>query len=328
MTEEKKRLIVIDSNSVIHRAYHALPPLSTKEGKLVNAVYGFLLVLFKAVKEFQPDYIAASFDFPAPTFRHKKFKKYKATRPKAPDELYNQIPRVKEVLKTFSIPIFEKEGFEADDIIGTISTLVPKKQIIPKMETIVLSGDLDILQLVDSQTKVYILRRGVKDAVLYDEKLVKERYEGLDPSKLPDFIGLKGDVSDNIPGVPGIGEKTAIFLIKKFGSVENLYEELERGGKESADLRERLKQTLLRSKEQALFSKSLATIKCNVPINLKIKDCYWRDFSEPEVIRVLEKLEFHTLVKRLPSLKDKTDKKIKKKIKKKEKPTAYNKKLF
>jgi DNA polymerase-1 len=304
MTGKNKRFIIIDSNSVIHRAYHALPPLSTKKGELVNAVYGFLLVFFKAIKEFRPDYIVASFDFPAPTFRHKEFKEYKATRPKAPDELYDQIPKVKEVLRTFNVPIFEKEGFEADDIIGTISALVPKKQIVPKMETIVLSGDFDILQLVSPHTKVYILRRGVKNTILYDEKLVKKRYGGLDASKLPDLVGLKGDISDNIPGVPGVGEKTAIFLIKKFGSIENLYKELGKRSEKSRDLKEKLKETLLRSKDQALFSKFLATIKCDVPIELKLEECYWKDFKEQEVIKTLEKFEFSTLIKRLKNRKD------------------------
>ena len=164
--EPKKRLIIIDSNSIIHRAYHALPPLTTKKGELVNAVYGFLLVFFKAIKDFQPDFIAATFDFPGPTFRHKKYKEYKAKRPPAPEELYQQIPKVKEVLKSFNVPIFEKEGFEADDLIGTISKLAPKKQVLPDIETIILSGDLDTLQLINPKTKVYSLRRGVKDIIL------------------------------------------------------------------------------------------------------------------------------------------------------------------
>ena len=139
----KKCLIIIDSNSIIHRAYHALPPLTTKKGELVNAVYGFLLVFLKAIKDFRPDYIAAAFDFPAPTFRHKKFKEYKAKRPPAPEELYQQIPKVKEVLKSFNVPIFEKEGFEADDIIGTISRLAPQKQVFPEVTKRTLRRDFE-----------------------------------------------------------------------------------------------------------------------------------------------------------------------------------------
>ncbi|MBU0476788.1 DNA polymerase I, partial [Patescibacteria group bacterium] len=180
---EKKRLLVIDSNSLIHRAFHALPPLTAKEGELVNAVYGFLLVFFRVLKDFQPDFIAAAFDLPVPTFRHKKFKEYKAKRPPTPKELSSQIPKVKEVLRAFNAPIFEKQGFEADDIIGTIAREAPilwrQDGRGPKIETIIVSGDLDTLQLVDSNTKNYTLRRGLKDAVLYDEKLVKEKYQGL-----------------------------------------------------------------------------------------------------------------------------------------------------
>jgi len=295
MTNEK-RLIVIDSNSIIHRAYHALPPLTTKKGELVNAVYGFLLVFLKVIREFQPDYIAATFDFPAPTFRHKKYKEYKAKRPPAPEELYLQIPKVKEILKGFSVPIFEKEGFEADDIIGTISHLAPKKQILPGIETIILSGDLDALQLVDSHTKVYALRKGVKDTILYDENLVKEKYQGLTPEQILDFKALKGDPSDNIPGVTGIGEKTAIELIKEFGSLENLYQNL-------AKLKPKLKESLLFQKEQAFLSKELAEIKKNVPIDFNLKKCQWREYDKEKITKILNNLEFQSLIKRLPESK-------------------------
>ena len=296
MVNEKKRLIIIDSNSIIHRAYHALPALTTKKGELVNAVYGFLLVFFKAIREFQPDYICACFDFPAPTFRHKKYKEYKAKRPPAPEELYKQIPKVKEVLEAFNVPIFEKEGFEADDIIGTIAHLAPKRQIIPEVETIILSGDLDVLQLINPKTKIYSLRKGVKDIILYDEDLVKEKYGGLMPEQLLDFKALKGDPSDNIPGVPGIGEKTAVELIKEFGSLENLYQNLEK-------LKPKLKESLLLQKEQAFFSKELAEIKTNVPIDFNLKKCQWGKYNQKKIIGILKNYEFQTLIKRLPELK-------------------------
>ena len=296
MVNEKKKLIIIDSNSIIHRAYHALPPLTTKKEELVNAVYGFLLVFFKAIREFQPDFIAATFDFPAPTFRHKKYKEYKAKRPPAPEELYQQIPKVKEVLKAFNVPIFEKEGFEADDIIGTIAHLAPKRQIIPEVETIILSGDLDVLQLINPKTKIYSLRKGVKDIILYDEDLVKEKYGGLMPEQLLDFKALKGDPSDNIPGVPGIGEKTAVELIKEFGSLENLYQNLEK-------LKPKLKESLLLQKEQAFFSKELAEIKTNVPIDFNLKKCQWREYDKEKITKILSSLEFQSLIKRLPESK-------------------------
>ena len=296
MVNEKKKLIIIDSNSIIHRAYHALPPLTTKKEELVNAVYGFLLVFFKAIREFQPDFIAATFDFPAPTFRHKKYKEYKAKRPPAPEELYQQIPKVKEVLEAFNVPIFEKEGFEADDIIGTIAHLAPKRQIIPEVETIILSGDLDVLQLINPKTKIYSLRKGVKDIILYDEDLVKEKYGGLMPEQLLDFKALKGDPSDNIPGVTGIGEKTAVELIKEFGSLENLYQNLEK-------LKPKLKESLLLQKEQAFFSKELAEIKTNVPIDFNLKKCQWGKYNQKKIIGILKNYEFQTLIKRLPELK-------------------------
>jgi len=300
MSNKKKRLIIIDSNSIIHRAYHALPPLTTKKGELVNAVYGFLLVFFKAIKEFQPDFIAATFDFPAPTFRHKKFKEYKAKRPPAPKELYLQIPKVKEILEAFNVSIFEKEGFEADDIIGTIANLAPKKQVFPKIETIILSGDLDSLQLINPQTKVYALKKGVKDTVLYDENLVKEKFQGLNPGQLVDFKALRGDPSDNIPGVTGIGEKTAIELLLKFGTLENLYKEIEENSEKVKELRPKLKEILLKYKDQAFLSKTLAQLEKNVPIDFRLKRFCWGRYDKEKIIQTLKEFEFYSLIKRLP----------------------------
>jgi len=299
---EKKHLIILDSNSVLHRAYHALPVLTTKKGELVNAIYGFLLVLFKAIREFQPDYIVACFDTPKPTFRHKTFKEYKAKRPPTPEDLSSQISRLKEVLKIFSIQAFEKEGFEADDIIGTISRLASQKQIIPEIEAIILSGDLDTLQLVDPKTKVYLLRKGVKDTVLYDENLVKEKYQGLAPEQLIDFKALRGDPSDNIPGASGIGEKTAIHLLKEFGTIENLYKELEKETDKTKKLKPKLRELLRRQKEQVFFSKSLVCLENNVPIDFDLNKCQWGKSDKEKIIKIFRKLEFSTLIKRLPEL--------------------------
>jgi len=298
----KNRLIIIDSNSLIHRAYHALPPLTTKKGELVNAVYGFLLVFLKAIKDFQPDFIAATFDFPAPTFRSKIYKEYKAKRPPAPEDLYQQIPKVKEILKAFKVPVFEKEGFEADDIIGTIARSAPKKQIIPEIETIILSGDLDTLQLVNSQTKVYALKKGVKNIVLYNKEAVKEKYQGLTPKQLLDFKALKGDPSDNIPGVPGIGEKTAIELLNQFGNIENLYREIEEKGEKAEELKSKLKEILLKAKDQAFLSKSLVEIKKDVPIDFNFKKCQWKAYDKKKVLQIFKKFEFKTLIERLKNL--------------------------
>jgi len=286
------RLIIIDANSIVHRAFHALPPLVTKTGEPVGAVYGFLLVFFKALKDFQPDFIAACFDVPGPTFRHKQFKEYKAKRPPAPDELYQQIPKIKEVLKSFNVPVFEKESFEADDIIGTIARLAPKKQVLPELETIILSGDKDVLQLVDKNTKVYSLRKGVKDIVLYDEAEFEKKY-GFRPDQLLDYKALRGDPSDNIPGVTGIGEKTATELIKNFGSLDNLYKKLN-------ELPSRLKEKLLQYKEQAFLSRELAKINKNTPIEFSLKDCQWGEYDKEKTAALLKHLEFYSLIARLP----------------------------
>jgi len=296
---EKKQLIIIDGNALIHRAYHALPPLTTKKGELVNAIYGFLLVFLKTIREFQPDYIAATFDLPTPTFRHEKFAAYKATRPKAPNELYNQIPKIKEILNSFNVPIFEKEGFEADDIIGAISQLALKEEIFPKIEIVILSGDLDTLQLVNSQTKVYTFKKGIKDTVLYDEELVKERYQGLKPEQLIDFKALKGDPSDNISGVPGVGEKTAIQLIKEFGSLESLYKEIEEETEKAKKIKIKLREVLKDYRDQAFLSKMLAKIRSDVPINFNLEKCRWGRYDKEKVIQDLKNLEFFSLVSRL-----------------------------
>jgi len=318
MENEKKRLLIIDSNSIIHRAYHALPRLTTKKGELVNAVYGFLLVFLKAIKDFQPDYIAAAFDFPAPTFRHEKYKEYKAKRPKVPEELYQQIPKVKEVLEAFNVPIFEKERFEADDIIGTISRLAPEKQVLSQgeenkfssspfvgareIETIILSGDSDVLQLVNSQTKAYTLRKGVKDIVLYDENLVKEKFQGLTPKQILDFKALRGDASDNIPGVTGIGEKTALSLLLKFESLENIYKELEENSEKVKSIKPKLKEILLKYKEQAFLSKFLAQINKNIPLDFNLGKCRWSKYSKENATKILKDLEFNSLIVRLPEI--------------------------
>ena len=305
MEDKKKHLLIIDANSVIHRAYHALPLLTTKKGELVNAVYGFLLVFFKAIKDFQPDYIVACFDFPGPTFRHKKYKEYKAKRPPTPKDLVSQIPKVKEILNAFSVPVFEKEGFEADDIIASLKI----KNQRAKIKNIIISGDLDLLQLVDKQTGVYILRKGVKDTVLYDENLVKEKFQGLTPEQILDFKALRGDPSDNIPGVTGVGEKTAIKLIKQFGNLENLYKAINQrpphqiigGGLISVN--QRLRAKLEEYKEQAFLSRELAEIEKNTPIDFNLEKCRWGEYDKEKIVQLLKNLEFYSLIERLPGIK-------------------------
>lgn len=301
MSEEKKKLMIIDSQALIHRAYHALPPLETKQGEVVGAVYGFLLVFFKAIKDLRPDFVAAAFDLPKPTFRHEKFEDYKAQRPEVPEDLTSQIPKVKDFLKAFRVPFFEVEGFEADDILGTVSKLMKKEH--PEVEVFIVSGDLDTLQLVNSSTKVYTLRKGVKDTVVYDKEAVKDRYE-LEPGQVVDYKALKGDPSDNIPGVPQVGKKTATKLLKEFNSLENLYENFE----ESEEIKERIKKKLRENKEQAEFSKSLIQIRYDVPLDFNLSECEWDNYEKEEVIKKLKEFEFHTLIDRLPELEGKDDK--------------------
>lgn len=292
---EGKRLVIIDSNSVLHRAFHALPLLSTKKGEIVNAVYGFLLVFLRVVKEFKPDFMAACFDVPGLTFRHKEFKEYKAKRPPTPENLSLQFSRTKEVLSAFNVPVFEQPGFEADDIIGTITKRAGEEQGLPGVE-IIISGDADNFQLVDSKTRVYFLKRGVKDIVLYDEKLVEEKYGGLRPQQLLDFRALKGDASDNIPGVPGIGEKTAIGLIKEFGTLESIYENL-------ALVRAKTQALLIKNKESAFLSKKLAEIIRNVPLNFDLDKCVWGNYDRQRVEEIFNELEFYSLIGKLDFLK-------------------------
>jgi DNA polymerase-1 len=291
-----ERLLILDSNSILHRVYHALPPLTTKKGELVNAIYGFLLVLFRVIKEFKPNYVCTCFDFPAKTFRHEKFKEYKAQRPPCPKNLASQIPKLKEILEAFKIPFFEKEGYEADDLIGTI---VSKCQ---GLEKIIVSGDLDNLQLVSKETKVFVLS-GVKKSILYDEKEVEKKYQGLKPEQIPDFKALVGDPSDNIPGVFGIGEKTAIELLLNFGSLKNIYKEIEENSEKAKRIKPKLRKTLLEYKEQTLLSEGLVRIKKDVPIDFVLGKCQWGRYNKEEVTELLKNLEFQSLIERLPEFK-------------------------
>ena len=295
-----KKLILIDSNALIHRSFHAIPPLNTKSGELINAVYGFSSILLRVINELRPDYIAAAFDLTAPTFRHIEYEAYKATRPKAPDELYNQIPRAKQILEELNIPILEKEGFEADDIIGTLAKKFTKNGV----ETLVITGDLDTLQLVNGKIKIYTPKKGLSDPITYGEKEVKERY-GLKPSQMIDYKALRGDPSDNIPGVKGIGEKGACNLLKEFGTLENLYEKLDKLTEkqivDSPALSKNVVEKLKKDKEMAFFSKKLATICLDVPLEINLKDLDWQKKYDINKIKALfNELNFQTLIKRLP----------------------------
>ncbi|HRZ95454.1 MAG TPA: DNA polymerase I [Candidatus Moranbacteria bacterium] len=292
MNKSSPKLILIDGNAIIHRSYHALPPLSTKSGELVNAVYGFASTILSVIAKFQPDYIIATFDLAGPTFRHEEYKEYKATRVKAPDELYAQIGRVKEVVRAMNIPILEKQGFEADDVIGTVVKYVEENPPAGGIENIIVTGDLDTLQLVNGKTKVYTMRRGLSDAVLYDSEKIKERY-ALTPEQLIDFKGLRGDASDNIPGVKGIGEKTAIELLKKYETLENVYANLD-------EVKGAVKDKLERDRSIAIQSKKLATIRTNVPVEIDLEKARTHEFDREKLVRLFNDLNFYSLVKRIP----------------------------
>lgn len=297
MATKRKLCIIIDSHALIHRAYHALPRLTTPQGELTNAVFGFSSVLVKVLREFRPDYLVAAFDVAGPTFRKEEYEEYKATRTKAPDDLYAQIPRIKEVLEAFNIPILEKEGFEADDIIGTVCHVMGESH--PDVDVLVVSGDLDTLQLVTKRARVYTMKKGVQDTIIYDEKGVRERF-GFAPKYLPEYKGLRGDASDNIIGVVGVGEKTASSLIQKFGTLEKVYAALE-GGKD-AGVSPRVANLLIEQKDQALFSRMLATIRRDVPIHFDIQKAAWGGFDQRDAKALFEELSFRGLIGRLAGL--------------------------
>src|SRR6185369_16941106 len=220
-----KRLILLDSHAILHRAYHALPDFATSKGEATGALYGLCMMIFSAVEKLKPDYIVAAYDLPKPTHRHEAYKDYKAGRAKTDSELVSQIIRSRDVFEALGIPIYDKEGFEADDILGTIVEKTLKDKDI---EVIIASGDMDTLQLISGdKVRVYTLKKGIKDTIIYDEKGVRERF-GFGPELLPDYKGLRGDPSDNIIGIKGIGEKTATTLITTFGGIEGMYKALKK----------------------------------------------------------------------------------------------------
>ncbi len=301
MTKKKKdKLMIIDGNALIHRSFYALPPtMTTKNGEIVNAVFGFANFLFKAIKEIGPEYVVLTLDKKGPTFRHKEYKEYKANRVKAPDELYAQFGRVRELATAFDIPIFEKSGFEADDLIGTISRTVNSE-----VEKIVVTGDMDTLQLVNDHTKVYAMSRGISDSVLYDEGQVREKYD-LAIDQLIDYKALRGDPSDNIPGVRGVGEKTAVILLKEFITLEKLYKAIEKDkSKVEECVKPRIVGLLEEYKEDAIMSKSLATIKCDVPIKFDLEKTRFDNFDQEEVVKLFIDLEFKSMLPRVKDLKN------------------------
>lgn len=302
--KEKSRsnlFVLLDVHAIIHRAYHALPDFATSKGEPTGALYGLSTMLLKIITELKPDYILACYDLPKPTYRHEAYKDYKAGRAKTDDALVEQLKKSRTIFEALNIPIYAKEGFEADDMIGTLSNLLAKEK---NNEVVIASGDMDTLQLVvDDRVRVYTLKKGIKDTIIYNEKAVLERF-GFGPLLLPDYKGLRGDPSDNIIGIKGIGEKTASILIQNFGTIEQIYKKLKaKGGKENfkkAGITDRIIGLLEEGEEEALFSKMLGTIRRDAPIDFVVPEKKWRENLEFEKInKVWIDLEFRTLGTRL-----------------------------
>ena len=298
---KKLRLVLLDSHAILHRAYHALPDFSSSKGEPTGALYGLILMLLKIKSDLKPDYIVAARDLPGTTHRHELFADYKAKRVKAEDELVAQLERAPKIFQAFGIPVYQKEGYEADDVLGTIVKQIRTRADI---ETIIASGDMDTLQLVGERVKVFTLRKGLSDTVLYDIDRVKERY-GFGPEHVVDYKALRGDPSDNIPGVKGIGQISATELIQQFGSVDAIYKVLNKNPKEleKAGVKPRVVELLRAGKESAAFSKQLATIHPDVPVHFSLPDHKW---DMPEHVATIDalcdELEFRSVKERLHSV--------------------------
>jgi len=295
-TTKKERLIILDSHAIIHRAYHALPEFMNSRGEPTGAIYGLATMLFKIITDLKPDYIVACFDLPKKTFRHEAYDEYKAGRAKADESLVAQLIKSRDFFNACTIPIYECEGFEADDLLGTISEQLRKKR--SEIEIIIASGDMDTLQLVeDNSVMVYTLKKGINDTILYDEQKVFERF-GFSPKNLPDYKGLRGDPSDNIIGIKGVGEKTATTLISKYGTVENIYRAIKKNEDElrQIGITERILTLLKEGEEEALFSKTLATIRLDAPIKFELPENHWRNtVDKNNVAEFFRDMEFKSL---------------------------------
>ena len=283
-----KTLLLIDANALVHRCFHALPPLTGPGNKPLGAIYGLSSILIRIFRQEPPDYVAAFFDRPEPTFRKKIFEEYKIHRPKAPDELVSQIIEAHNLFEFSGIKIFEAPGFEADDLIGAA---VEQFKNVLELKIVILTGDLDILQLVDNEKVVVeTIKKGVSETIIYNEKAVEERY-GVLPAQLPDYKGLVGDPSDNIPGAPGIGPKTAAPLIQKYGNLENFF----KNGQE-----EKSYPKILKFKEQALLSRDLARIYRQAPLLLDhLEVLEYRGLDKTKLVQYFKKLGFKSLAVRI-----------------------------
>ena len=276
------RLVLIDGFAILHRAYHALPPLTNRSGELLNAVYGFCTMLFKVINDLSPSFLVVALDLPGSTFRHEEFIGYQAKRPRMDIELSGQVRWVKEILEAMGIPIFELEGYEADDIIGTLSSKAWEK----KIQSVIVTGDKDLFQLVKKGIKIFAPVRGLSQGEILDSRKVQERM-GVEPSQIVDYKALVGDSSDNYPGVSGIGPKTAVALLEKFGNLNKIYQNL---NKVEKDFGETMTKKLVDGQESAWLSYKLAKIITDLPIKLKLETAKF-EFSQEEKKATIEKLK-------------------------------------
>src|SRR5262245_12800245 len=284
--------MLLDGYGLVYRGYFALPPLTTSKGELVNGVFGFASIMLRGIQDLQPDYLAVSFDLPGPTFRHEQYAEYKATRVRMPDDLRDQFPKVREVVKALRIPVYEQQGYEADDVIGTIT-----RQLDPNddLETTIVTVDLDMLQLVTPRVRLMTTRSGVENTVIYDVARIDERF-GLRPDQMIDYKALKGDPTDNIPGVPGVGEKTAAKLIREFGTLDELLARLDEVT--PAKLGDKLRE----HRDQILLGRELSTIVRDLPIEFDLEAARLGDYDRDTVVRLFREYEFRTLIERLPPM--------------------------
>lgn len=302
MPKKTKKIVLFDAHAIIHRAYHALPDFASSTGEPTGALYGLSTMLMSIINQFKPDFMVAAFDLPKPTYRHEAYADYKSGRKALDQNLSKQLTRARDVFKAFNIPIYEAEGFEADDIIGTAVEQLSKNK---SYDIIIASGDMDTLQLVKgTQVQVFTLRKGIKDTVVYDEDAVRERF-GFAPAQLVDYKGLRGDASDNIIGVPGIGEKTATTLLATFGTIEFLYEAIDADDArlKAAGITPRIIGLLTEHREEAAFSKMLATIRRDAPVTIEVPDTSWVDTPPLQTMTSLfRELEFRSLIDRVHTL--------------------------
>lgn len=305
MPKKRKTLVLLDAHAIIHRAYHALPDFSNADGEPTGALFGLITMLLGVVKEFKPDYIAAAYDLPGKTFRHEAYAEYKGGRKQTEDALVHQLQSSRLVCEAFNIPIFDAPGFEADDMVGTIVQQVTENKEYKDIDIVIATGDMDLMQLITKdRVRVFTLRKGIKDTVIYNEQAVIDRF-GFGPELLTDYKGLRGDTSDNIKGVKGIGEKTATQILSLYGPLENLFKQIKKDRRQliKDGIKERMVGLLEENEADAMFSKGLATIRLDAPIEYAVPDTTWMEgLSKERLLELCRRYQFRSLVPRIESL--------------------------